>query len=67
VLATSMRDQFLDAPRSFRSFALLPNKRNEIPRVERVWPLDASFEPLIGDHPGHAGEGLGPRALQRPV
>ena len=65
VLATAIRDQLLDDPRHFKSYTLLQPRQGQAPKPERVRPLDSSFEHLLGNHPDHAGEGLGPRALRR--
>lgn len=65
VLATSIRDQLLDNPRKYETFTLLQPRQSKTAKPERVRPLDSSFERLLADHPDHAGEGLGPRALQR--
>lgn len=65
VLATEIREQLLKNPREYDSYTLLRKRQNKIPKPERVRPLDPSFEHLLGDHPEHAGVGLGPRALKR--
>ena len=65
ILATEIRKQLLDSPRRSRTLSLLRPSQGRPPRVEPVRPLDAAYEPLLGDHPDHAGVGLGPRALQR--
>lgn len=65
ILATAIREQLLDNSRKFESFTLLRPRQSKIAKPERVKPLDRTFEELLGDHPDHAGEGLGPRALSR--
>jgi len=63
ILATEMREQFLDSPRKQKSFALLPPRKSYTPSPEKVSRLHSSFVHLVDDHPDHPGPGFGPRAL----
>jgi DNA (cytosine-5)-methyltransferase 1 len=64
ILGRAIREQFLDErPRG--RLKLLPPVRRPIPPIERVQPVPVKYEPLIGDHEDHPGEGLGSGARRR--
>ena len=65
VMASAIRNQLLLKPRQKDSLILLPPRRPDVPKPDRVRRLDKSFVALIDDHPDHAGEGLGPGAIAR--
>jgi DNA (cytosine-5)-methyltransferase 1 len=60
VLATAIRSQFLDGPLKNESYKLLQPRIKQIPALERETPVDTCYLHLCGNHPDHAGEGLGP-------
>lgn len=64
-IATAIRKQLFDDPVDTELVSLLQPRRDQIPRSKKVPPLHYSFKHLIGQHPDHAGEGQGPRALRR--
>jgi DNA (cytosine-5)-methyltransferase 1 len=65
IIATAIRAQLLDDPRKAESQALLCPRQRTTGKPELIHQLDHSFVDLFGDHPEHAGQGLGPRALKR--
>jgi DNA (cytosine-5)-methyltransferase 1 len=64
-IATAIRKQFFDDPENAELVTLLQPRRNQTPPPKRVESVHSSFRHLIGQHPDHAGEGQGPRALRR--
>jgi DNA (cytosine-5)-methyltransferase 1 len=65
IIARAIRQQFFDERLRSNSLKLLPPLRRPIPSAERVKPVAAKYEPLIGDHADHPGEGLGVGAQRR--
>jgi len=64
VIAREMRHQLLEGPMRKR-LQLLPQRRGQAPRRERVADVPAVFHSLAGNHAEHPGEGLGNRARRR--
>ncbi len=57
------RQMFGDRVR--RSLRLLPERRSDCPRPERVSPVQRDYLKLCADHEDHPGPGFGPGALRR--
>jgi DNA (cytosine-5)-methyltransferase 1 len=64
-LALEIRRQLLDERVPYRSPALLPRKRPQIPRPEPTQPVPRKYRPLVGIHEPHPGTGMGYGAQRR--
>jgi DNA (cytosine-5)-methyltransferase 1 len=65
IIARAVRRQFFDERLRGNELKLLPPVRLPIPPAERVRPVAAKYDPLIGEHADHPGEGLGVGAQRR--
>ena len=65
VIGRAIREQFFDARIRTRALKLLPPVRTPVPAPERVRRVPAQYEPLIGKHADHPGEGRGVGARRR--
>jgi DNA (cytosine-5)-methyltransferase 1 len=65
IIARAIRQQFFDERLRSNTLKLLPPLRRPIPSAERVKAVAAKYEPLVGDHADHPGEGLGFGAQRR--
>jgi DNA (cytosine-5)-methyltransferase 1 len=65
VIAREIRGQFLGKPVKKKKLQLLPPRRSQIPRPERVGKVPAAYRSLAGNHAAHPGEGRGNRARAR--
>lgn len=65
VIGRAIREQLLGKPVKKKKLALLPPRRADTPKPERVAKVPASYLPLLGDHAEHPGTGQGNRARQR--
>ncbi|MCP5057359.1 MAG: DNA (cytosine-5-)-methyltransferase [bacterium] len=62
VLGCAIRDQLLKAPRTRKTFRLLPSRNQRRARRESIGKMPEKYWSLIGEHEDHPGEGKGPRA-----
>ena len=65
VLAHEIRRQLLGEKCVSTSLVLVPPVRTPVPKRERLRPVPAKYDPMIGDHADHPGESRGRRTVPK--